>query len=342
MNRIVWIFLAATATAYLFVLNDGFAQSSIGIGRSEQIAPMGGLFSGFFEWVRIQQAEFHQAIRKILVAMRKEDGAVWPLVSICFLYGVFHAIGPGHGKVVVSSYMLANEVAMKRGVIVSMAASIMQGLTAIAAITIFLFALRGTGIRSGELAYGLELASYIGVMAIGAWLLWKKLFRRKSAHTHDYSHDHGHNHDHDHSHDHHHHDHGHDHAHSGDGDVCDHCGHSHAPDPSALTGQFGVKEAWAAVLAVGLRPCTGALIVLVFCFANGLYFAGIASTFAMSIGTGMAVSTLAILAVTAKNLALRISGAQDRLGLVNSVIEITGAVLILLIGFVLFTAAWSS
>ena len=150
-------------------------------------------------------------------------------------------------------------------------------------------------------------------------------------------HDHHHDHDH-HHHDHeHHHDHGHAHLHAGE--VCDHCGHAHAPDPNTLTGNFGIKEAWAAILAVGLRPCTGALIVLIFCFANGLYIAGVFSTLAMSIGTGIAVSAMAVMAGTAKTAALKFAVAQDSVATVTRWIEIAGALFIFLIGFVLFTAA---
>ena len=329
MNKGGWLISWITLVVCVWLGTDAFAQSSLGIGRNEQQIPTGGLFSGFFEWVRIQQAEFHQSIREILVSMRKDGAHFWALVSICFLYGVFHAIGPGHGKVVISSYMLANEVAVRRGILVSMAASIAQGLTAVLVISLFVVALRGTGIKTGELAYTLEVASYVGVMLVGLWLLRRKLF---GGHTHSH-HDHhdGHNNVH------HHHGHSHDH-----GEACDNCGHSHMPEPETLLGKFGPREAWTAVLAVGLRPCTGALIVLVFCFANGLYFAGIAATFAMSIGTGLAVSGLAILAVTAKNAAVRFSGVEAKIGVVNRIIEIVGASFVFLIGLVLFVAAVSN
>jgi len=357
-----YIFIATLLFFTLVNMQDVLAQSSLGIGRSEQTVPTGGFFEGFFQWVRSQQADFHRSITEILVSMRKHGTHFWSLVWICFLYGVFHAVGPGHGKVVISSYMLANEVVARRGIYLSFAASIMQGVTAILAISVFMLALRGI-IKSADLAYGLEIASYIGVMAVGLWLIWRKLSRmgwfngnqpqlaghEHHVHSHDHehhhhahnhqhhdhhthSHAHAHDHHHDHSHDHHHHDHG----------VCDTCGHSHAPDPSTLSGDFGLREVWSAILAVGLRPCTGALIVLVFCFANGLFLAGIVATLAMSIGTGLAVSSMALLAVTAKNAALKLSGAQNNIGWIYNGIEVFGAVLIFVIGFVLFTAAISS
>lgn len=365
--RWVFSFLFLAVLAMLFVDAEALAQSSLGIGRNEQTLPTGGFLEGFFRWVRDTQAEFQQEIRGLLVNMRNDSTYAWSLVAFSFLYGVFHAIGPGHGKVVISSYMVANEVAMRRGVMLSLMASFLQGLTAIAAISFFLIALRGSGIKTGDLAYGLEIASYIGVMAIGLWLIWRKLFKRKVAHSHAHGHDHhyehahkhssvgeripelayahahaaNHVHEHTHAHTHHYSDHHHDHSHHdhAHGAVCSDCGHSHAPDPQMLEGKFGLKEAWGAILAVGLRPCTGALIVLVFCFANGLYVAGVASTLAMSLGTGIAVSILAVLAVSAKNLALKIAGVQGQIGALNTIIEVSAAFLIFLIGFVLFFAA---
>ena len=110
-------------------------------------------------------------------------------------------------------------------------------------------------------------------------------------------------------------------------------------DPKMLEGKLGLKEAWSAILAVGLRPCSGAIIVLTFAFLNGLFVAGILSTFAMSIGTGITVATLALIAVVTKNTAIKISGAQDSLATIHRVIEISGAALVFIVGLLLFSAS---
>ena len=91
----------------------------------------------------------------------------------------------------------------------------------------------------------------------------------------------------------HHHHHGHDHHHHGPGEVCDTCGHVHAPDPSMLRGAFTWKSAIAAIAAVGLRLCSGALIVLSFAMLNGLILGGVLSAFTMALGTGITVAALA-------------------------------------------------
>src|SRR5699024_4729493 len=105
--------------------------------------------------------------------------------------------------------------------------------------------------------------------------------------------------------------HSHAHAHHHDyGAVCESCGHSHAPDPAMISGDtFSWRTAWSAVVAVGLRPCTGALIVLSYAFLNGMWAGGILSVAAMAPGTAITVSALASTAVLAKNWAVSLAGS---------------------------------
>jgi ABC-type nickel/cobalt efflux system permease component RcnA len=147
--------------------------------------------------------------------------------------------------------------------------------------------------------------------------------------------------DHHHDHSHHHHDHhGHDHA---PGETCSSCGHSPAPDPALISGdRFSWKSAWAAVGAVGLRPCSGALIVLTFAFLNGLWAGGVLSVFAMALGTAITVSALATLAVTAKNWAVAIAGDGRAGNRVHTTIEIAGAGMVFVLGLLLLAASLSA
>ncbi len=138
----------------------------------------------------------------------------------------------------------------------------------------------------------------------------------------------------------HHHDHAHGHHSHGPGEVCASCGHALAPDPALLKGdRFALREAWSAIVAVGLRPCSGALIVLSFALLNGLYVGGILSVLAMSVGTAITVSVLATLAVTAKGAAMRLAGGNSAALRVGNAIEILGALLVLVLGLVLLGAS---
>ena len=373
------------------------AQSSLGIGVNDGMAPTAsGPFAHILMWINLRQQEFYHSLAAAMKAMRQDGSKLWLLIGLSFAYGIFHAAGPGHGKAVISSYMVANEVALKRGIMLSFVSALLQGLTAVVVMMLAYFVLRGTAVSMTDAAWFLEISSYVLVTLFGAWLLWRKLgpsilrlFGRAPAyslsaahaghahggHAHAHAHSHaGHahahshsaahshalhvhdDHDHDHhdrahahSHDHgahdHHRDHaGHDHAHHdhGPGEVCETCGHSHAPDPAMLSGdRFDWRTAWSAVAAVGIRPCSGALIVLSFALLNGLWVGGLLSVLAMSIGTAITVSALATIAVLAKNWAVYFAG-DGRIGnRIHSIVEIGGAAFIFLVGLLLLSASLS-
>ena len=367
----VRVIFALLAISYVLSHFAGLAhaQSSLGIGTNEATVPSTGLFAGLLNWINLHQQQFYRALTESLKAMRDGGGGVWVLVGLSFAYGIFHAAGPGHGKAVISSYMLANEVALRRGIMLSFVSAFLQGLTAVVLMTLVFLVLRGTSVSMTNATWFLETVSYALIAAFGAWLLWKKLrpmafglvgaapvHSLSAAHAHAHGHDHdqaacGHDHSHDHHdhahhvHNHAHHDHAHDHhghAHQAHavGEVCSTCGHSHAPDPRMLEGKhFDWKTAWSAVAAVGIRPCTGALIVLSFAFLNGLWAGGILSVLAMSLGTAITVSALAIMAVTAKNWAVAVAGNGRAGNRIHNTIEIGGAALVMLLGLVLLAAS---
>ncbi len=341
-NRNTQRIVVAVALLVVAGLGVAHAQSPLGIGSAEPSFQTTGLFGGFFAWINAEQQAFYRLLTGALKNMRENPWAASTLVGLSFAYGVFHAAGPGHGKAVISSYMLANEIELKRGVLLSFLSSLLQGVVAILLVGAAYLLLRGTAISMTQATQTLETISYALIAAFGAWLLYRKLWRRgpaampagapaaaghASAHAHA---DHGHHHlDHVH--------HGHSH---GPGDVCSTCGHAHAPDPELLKGdRFALREAWSAIVAVGLRPCSGALIVLSFALLNGLYLGGVLSVFAMSIGTAITVSILATLAVTAKGAAMRIAGSENAALRVGSAIEILGAVLVLALGLILLGAS---
>ncbi|TPI54595.1 MULTISPECIES: nickel/cobalt transporter [unclassified Mesorhizobium] len=368
--------LLAISFAMVHFAGSAHAQSSLGIGVNDGMAPTTGPFAHILMWINLRQQEFYRALATAMKAMRQDNSKLWVLIGLSFAYGIFHAAGPGHGKAVISSYMVANEVALRRGILLSFVSALLQGLTAVAVMAVAYFVLRGTAVSMTDAAWFMEIMSFVFVTLFGAWLLWRKLgpsilrlFGRGPAyslsaahaghshashshaahshsahalHQHDH-HDHGHDHSHDH-HDHgahdHHHDHGaHDHAHAA-GEVCETCGHSHAPDPALLSGdRFDWRTAWTAVAAVGIRPCSGALIVLSFALLNGLWLGGLLSVLAMSIGTAITVSALATIAVTAKNWAVYFAGDGRMGNRIHSIVEIGGAAFVFLFGLLLLSAS---
>ncbi|WEX77065.1 nickel/cobalt transporter [Sinorhizobium numidicum] len=329
--------LAAALLLTALTATVAMAQSPLGIGTAEPSIQTNGFFGGFFSWVNMEQQSFYRLLTGALKGMRENPWQLWSLIGLSFAYGVFHAAGPGHGKAVISSYMIANETELRRGVLLSFLSSMLQGIVAILLIGAVYLVLRGSSISMTNATRSLEIASYALIAAFGGWLVFRKVrsmvqpaHASGDAHIHR-DHDH-HHHAHDHLHDHH-------HAHAA-GEVCATCGHAHAPDPAMLKGdRFALSEAWSAIVAVGLRPCSGALIVLSFALLNGLYLGGVLSVIAMSIGTAITVSVLATLAVTAKGFALRYASSDSAATRISNGIEIAGALLVLVLGLVLLGAA---
>jgi ABC-type nickel/cobalt efflux system permease component RcnA len=342
--------LAALAALLLIVPAAAHAGGPFGIGTPEQGgAGFGGPLSPFFVWIAVHQSHFYQALTQALTSLKQDPLGVWVLLALSFAYGVFHAVGPGHGKAVITSYLVASGDSMRRGVAISFAAAMVQAASAILFVAVGAILLRLTATAITFATDWVEIISYAAIAVVGAWLLWTKSFGGGHHHHHhhvvpDAEHDdhaHGHaEHDHDehdhHDHDHHDHDH-HDHDHDHHDDHDDHDDHDHAP----AVGVTRFRKAWGAILAVGVRPCSGAIIVLVFALSQGLIAAGIAATIVMGLGTGLTVAALAVFAVSARGAALRFAGGVDSpfaYRLVR-IMEIGGAACVLLFGLILLGGA---
>ena len=123
------------ALALVVVLGGhALAQSSLGIGSNEVAMQPTGPFGEIILWINVQQRNFYLAMTHALKAMREDPWQASVLVGLSFLYGILHAVGPGHGKAVISSYMLANETTLRRGVLLSFASSMLQALTALSSL----------------------------------------------------------------------------------------------------------------------------------------------------------------------------------------------------------------
>jgi nickel/cobalt exporter len=331
--------ITAAALAAVVVFDAAFhallAQNPFGGPRPPAEPQVGGIIG----WILAKQSEFYREMSATIRAAKLDGSAVWTLLGISFAYGIFHAAGPGHGKAVISSYLVANEETARRGIVLSFASALLQALMAVALVAVLAWLLSSTAKTMCSAEKAIEIASYALIAAFGARLVWTKgggfmrALQAKPelamavAHHHDHGHDHGHHHhDHDHGHDHDH-AHGHDHVHD------EHCGHSHGPTPDQLAGPGGWQRGLGAIFAVGMRPCSGAILVLVFSLAQGLFWAGIAATFVMGLGTAITVATIAVVAVSAKGLARRLSAGSEGSGtLIMRGIEFGAAGLVLLFG----------
>src|SRR5262245_19742523 len=244
-----WAICALVLLAFILVITaaDVVAAQPFGMSRGPASPEVGG-FAG---WILAKQAEFYRMLSGLIRAAKADGSAAYTLLGVSFLYGIFHAAGPGHGKAVISSYLVANNETWRRGIMLSFASAILQAFTAIAIVGIAAALLGATAKAMGDTVRVIEIVSYALIVLIGLRLLWVKgraflrLLRgeKPAHHVHDHGHHrdnhHGHDHSHDHSHDHahgrahdhghhardHHHVHGHGHGHEHD--------HEHEDEASA-------------------------------------------------------------------------------------------------------------
>ncbi len=244
-----------------------------------------GGFDSLAAWAAGEQREFQNQIARSLRAARAEQPeAVATLLTVCFAYGFFHAIGPGHGKVLIGGYGLGRKVAFWRLSAISVLSSLGQAVTAVVLVYagVLVFQMSRDSLV-GTTEQVMAPVSYGAIAAIGLWLVFRALrsFARRyradrtQVHHHHHHHD-GHDHDHHHDHDH---------------EVCSDCGHRHGPTAEEVAQIGNWKEAALLIVGIAARPCTGALFVLILTWQMGIAMVGIAGAFAMALGTAT-VTTL--------------------------------------------------
>ncbi len=329
----------ALGTGLLLLLAGG-VMGAEGLGQD--------WLAGLVTEVRAQQQAWHRDLTAAVRGLGDGYGlaATWALIAASFAYGVFHAAGPGHGKAVIAAYAVASPHKLRRALWLSFAAAMVQATTAVLLVGGALLLIRGATRWSTMAAERwLEPASYAAIAVLGAWVVlrglrmaWKmgawKTGRAASNAAHQHDHHHGH-----HGHDHHSHDHHHDDPHPhGEDHAC--CGHAHGPTAAQVARLDSWRSVAALAVAIGIRPCSGALMVLVVAHGLGLWMAGVMSTYAMGLGTAL---TVAVIAAGARAARLPLAAVASRLPVSPALLGSLGAVLaggvILALGAVLLFAA---
>jgi nickel/cobalt exporter len=301
-----------SALAWLFgPMSAPPPRNPFGMGLREA-APTGSLGA----WILSVQSGFYRSLQAGVRELNQNGGALGSLLTVGFAYGVFHAAGPGHGKAVISAYLVADEKALRKGLALSLAAALVQALVAIGIVGVVAVVLRATAGTMNRLAVNVELAGFTAIVLLGALITWRKagkvlgvmaLARNPLAAT---------------------------------GEDCDHV---HMPPPEELSRLRRWRDMAGVAVAAGIRPCAGALVVLVFALSQGLFAAGVAATFAMALGTALTTGAIAALAVFAKALALRLAGGRGASGAIAIAgIELLAAAFVLVLGSSLLLGVWSA
>ena len=145
---------------------------------------IGGPFGGFFLQVSLLQQHFYKALTTALSSLTRNPWGVWLLLAVSFAYGVFHAVGPGHGKAVITSYLLASGDTVRRGILLSFGSALVQAASAILIVGIGAIVLRLTAMQMTYATDWIEILSYGAIALVGAWLLWAKTFGGGHHHHH--------------------------------------------------------------------------------------------------------------------------------------------------------------
>lgn len=283
-----------------------------------------GLYTDVWQWVRDTQRYIAGQIAKYMgdLAADPSPAAIGFGVLLAFFYGVFHTVGPGHGKTVVISYFLTHPASLWKSAAMGGKIAFTHVISAVVLVGLADVTIRALIGGSPAELEGVQVASYALIALVGVWMLWRTAARiratRASAHAH--AHDHGDD-------PHHGHHHGHAHGH-------DHCCHLHHMDEGDAK-----KDQTLLSIAAGMVPCTGALLIMLFSLANDMILIGVLLVAAISLGMAGAVSIIGAACIFARRLMTSLVAAESPAGgRLAMTLEIAGALAITTIG-VLFTLA---
>ncbi|MDA8480162.1 nickel/cobalt transporter [Citrobacter sp. Awk 4] len=255
---------------------------------------IGGGFWLWQNWPQVMvksvlwQREVNQQISVLLKAVAANPTqAGGSLLLFSFTYGVLHALGPGHGKVVITTWLATHPSKLKSSIGLTLASSLLQGLVAIGLVVVVLTVLQLPARQLHMSSFWLEKGSYALVGVLGILLCWRALKKlrmllRRPKFTAFTPH----------------------HVHH---ENCG-CGHQHLPNPEQLQRGDDWRARLMIILSMGMRPCSGAIMVLLFSKVIGVFSWGMASALAMAAGTSLTITSLALLVHSFRTLAIRLSG----------------------------------
>lgn len=235
-------------------------------------------------WQRDVNQQMSGLLKAVAENPTKAGGS---LLIFSFLYGVLHALGPGHGKIVITTWLATHPSKLKSSIGLTLASSLLQGLVAIALVVVVLTVLQLPARQLHMSSFWLEKGSYALVGVLGGLLCWRAIKKLRAllrkptfkAFTTHHVHD----------------------AHCG-------CGHQHLPTQEQLQGKDDWRARLMIILSMGMRPCSGAIMVLLFSKVIGVFSWGVVSALAMAAGTSLTITSLALLVHSFRQLAVKLSG----------------------------------
>ncbi|NEM18882.1 nickel transporter, partial [Escherichia coli] len=130
-------------------------------------------WNSFIQWCLAAQITLHRYLVMYLLQLNNHQysGGLW-LLTGAFLYGVLHAVGPGHGKFIVATYLSTNKESQLAARVVPFIGSLMQGVSAI--LFVFILAV-GLNLAAGDIStsrWYVEKISALLIAAFGAFIIY--------------------------------------------------------------------------------------------------------------------------------------------------------------------------
>jgi ABC-type nickel/cobalt efflux system permease component RcnA len=275
-----------------------------GTTREASSRPASGPPGGFTATIAGMQRDMNAAISAKFREMESggSPAVLFGLMLLSFAYGALHAAGPGHGKSVVASYLIARPRAWPAGIAIGTLSSLLQGAVSVLLVIVLALVFQVGGLDLMAHATVIEAVSYGLIVLIGLWLLYGAVTGR-GCHAHA---------------------HGHDHA----------CG-AHDHDGIKDRTTLGL------ILAAGITPCASAIIVLLFALAQDALALGIGAALVMSLGMGVTVSAVALLSIFGRKAIAIATGHGRTAVLIERGLSLAGALLVIGFAGVLMLGAWT-
>ena len=278
------------------------------------------LGSGYYLWLQWPamlmtsikwQRDINGQLSDLLYDAQQNITAAYSLAGLSFLYGIFHSLGPGHGKMIVTTYLATNPAKIKASLIMTVVSAFVQAVVAITLVSILLVFFKSSMRQVNDAADQFISYSFMAMLLLGVIVIYRSLkqaWQLRSAQRH------------------HHHDHG---------DDCG-CGHKHFANADEINNATSLREYMVIVFSIGIRPCTGAILVLLFANMVGLYWLGVISAILMAVGTALTTSGIALLTLSGKKIVSRYLATNQRQRTMTSIIvKLIGGILLVLLGLLL-------
>lgn len=282
------------------------------------------------EW----QRAFNLSLSSSLKSLKQHsDQAGWSLILVSFLYGAFHAVGPGHGKFILTSYLSLSQTKLPKAIKITLLSALVQGFIAIGLVTLLVVLFSLSRSYFNLTLKWVERGSFVVMVLFGLYFCYQGIkviqsskrrpqkslqiqqIRAIQPNTFSLKPQF--------------------HSHSG---HCQ-CGHKHLPSALEMEQVTDWKSTAMLILSIGLRPCSGAILVLFLAYTLDIYGWGVLSALAMAFGTGLTLTLFACLVLFARHKAIQTG--QWYLSLrtsngVGQVIKIAVGITLVVFGVILF------